>query len=91
MWFQITSERLLGASESSAIRLAQARYSPYCVHGNIRSTPYEMDNRISKEVQAATNIRCRVEEFSCLSQLFPAQQRVQSDLSVDRKRDEKSG
>ena len=91
MWFQITSERLLGASECSAIRFAQARYSPCCVPGNIRNTPYEIDNRISKEVQAATNIRCRLEELSCLSRVFPAEQRVQSDLSVDQKRDEKSG
>ena len=49
-----------------------------------------MDYRISKEVQAATNIRCRREEFSCLSRLFPAEQRIQSDLLVDRKRDAKS-
>ena len=91
MWFQITSKRLLRASKYSAIRLTQAKYSPYCVPENIRNTPYEMDNRISKEVEVATNIRCRLEEFSCLSRLFPAEQRVQSDLSVERKRDEKSG
>ena len=91
MWFQITSERLLGACEHLAIRLAQARYSPCCIPGNIQNTPYEMGYRISKEVQAATNIRYRLVEFSCLSQLFPAEQRVLSDLSVDRIRDEKSG
>ena len=42
----------MGASERSAIQLVQARYSPCCVPGNIRNTAYEMDNRISKEVQA---------------------------------------
>ena len=88
--FKITSERLLRSSERSTIRLAQARYSPCFVPGNIRNTLYEMDNLISKGVQVATNIRCRLEEFSCLSRLFPAQQRAQSDRSVDQKRDEKS-
>ena len=37
-----------------------------------------MNSRISKEVQAVKSIRYYLEEFSCLSQLFRAKQRVQS-------------
>ena len=60
--------------------ICPTRYFPGSVTGNIRNTPYEIDTRISKEVQAAANISYYLEEFSCLSWLFRAEQRVQSDL-----------
>jgi len=86
---QITSKRLLRASERSEIRLPHTRYSPYCVPWNIWNAPYEMDNQISKEVQGVSNI-CYPEEFSRLSRLFCIEQREESDFSVDRKRAAKS-
>ena len=64
----------MGACERSAILVAEARYSPFCVTGNIRNTPYEMNDGISKEVQAATNIRYQLARFRCLSWLFPLNQ-----------------
>ena len=49
MWLQIASKSFLETSEHSTIRLAQTRYFPRHVPGNIRNIPYAMDNRILKK------------------------------------------